>query len=63
MSDLEMIKMLLDFGAPTIICIFTIKVLGVRVEELTKKIDECLTKMDRRLEKVETAIENLERRV
>ena len=61
MTDFELLKAVFDFGAPTIICIITIKYLGSRVEKLTDTINECINKMDKRLEKVETAIEHLQR--
>ena len=61
MADHELLSALFNLGAPTVICIATIKYLGVRVEKLTTTINECINKMDKRLEKVETAIEHLQR--
>lgn len=61
MTDQELLGALFNLGAPTIICIATIKYLGMHVEKLTDTINECINKMDRRLERVETAIEQLQR--
>ena len=53
MSDFELLKAVFDFGAPTIICIITIKYLGSRVEKLTNAINKLTTDVDKRLEKLE----------
>ena len=61
MSELELLKMGVECGTSTIICLATIKWLGTRIDNLAEKIDECISKMDKRLEKVESAIEHLQR--